>query len=100
VNNAWLVPAVIVAATGVAVQGVKAAWDLVMSVRNHAHAQSALRLQEVSALMHLVDGLPLPSARKALWKVELAKLIEKRAEVSQIYSTLDKLIRESVESPT
>ena len=98
-NNGWLIPTVIIAAAGVAVQGIKAAWDLIMSVRSHANTRNSLRIQEVTALMHLVEGLPLPSSRKVLWKVELAKLIQKRVEVSQLYVTLDQLIRESIEGP-
>ena len=95
-NNTWLVPTVIVTASGVVVQGIKAAWDLAMSIKGHANSLNALRLQEVGALMNLVDGLPLGAAQKALGKARLVRLIERKAPMSEVYAVLDDLIREGV----
>ena len=95
-DASWLVPTVVVGAIGVSVQGIKAGWDLIGSLRTHANSQNALRLQEVGALMNLVEGLPLAAARKAVWKVNLVKLIQRKAPLADIYLSLERLIHEAV----
>jgi hypothetical protein len=100
INNAWFIPTVIVAALGVTVQGIKAGWDLVMSLKSHRNSQNSLRLQELGALMNLVAGLPLAEARKVVWKVKLVRLIQQKAPISDVYSTLDNLTVEVVGAHT
>lgn len=93
---AWFVPTVILGSLGLLIQGVKAGWDLIMSIRSHRNSRDALMLQEVNALMNLVAGLPLAESRKAAWKVKLVRLIQQRAPISEVYGTLDALIAEIV----
>lgn len=97
--NVWLVPTVIVGALGLLVQGIKAAWDLVMSVKSHRNTQNGLRLQEVNALMNLVAGLPLAEARKAVWKVKLVRLIREKKPMEEVYGSLEELISEVTGGP-
>ena len=94
VINVWLVPTVIVGALGLLVQGIKAGWDLGMSVKSHRNTQNGLRLQEVNALMNLVAGLPLAEARKAVWKVKLVRLIREKKPMEEVYGSLEELISE------
>jgi len=98
--NPWLLPTVIVGALGLLVQGVKAGWDLVMSLKSHRNTQNGLRLQEVNALMNLVTGLPLAEARKAVWKVKLVGLIRDGAPIQDVYGSLEELIAEVTGRPT
>jgi hypothetical protein len=92
----WLVPTVFVAALGVTVQGAKAAWDLWMSIKTRVHSQNTLRLQELSALMNLVEGLPLAAAKKAILKIDVINLIENKQPTEKVYSVLNQYIKESV----
>ncbi len=93
-QNVWLVPSVIVALVGVSVQGIKAGWDLFFSIKNHSKSNAALQLQEISSLMNLLEGLPLPPARRAMWKVKLAGIIQRKESVSTIYSEMNVLLQE------
>jgi hypothetical protein len=93
-SGEWLGPSVMVAACGIVVQGAKAAWDLMQSIRSHVNSREALRLQEVSALMNLVAGLPMAEARKAAWKLQLVSLIRQKAPITDVYLTLESLMAE------
>jgi hypothetical protein len=93
-NNPWFAPAIILAALGLSVQGIKAGWDLFMSIRTHSNSTNALRLHEVGALMNLLAGLPLAEARKAVWKVRLVKLIRDKAPMAEVYKGLEELVSE------
>jgi hypothetical protein len=93
-NNVWLVPTVIVGMCGLALQGVKAAWDLYLGLAGHRRSRDSARLQEVGALMGLIEGLPLDQARRAYFKVEVIKLIESRADTASVYP----LIRRAIET--
>lgn len=95
-SNAWLLPSVIVSAAGLLVQGIKAGWDLVMSIKSQSNSKDALRLQELNALMNLVAGLPIAEAQKVVWKARLMRLIKRKAPTSEIYDALEALITESV----
>ena len=93
-QNSWLVPSVIIGLIGVSVQGVKAGWDLFLSIKNHSRSNTALQLQEISSLMNLLEGLPLPPARRAVWKVKLAGIIQRKEPVSTIHSEMNLLLQE------
>jgi len=93
-NNVWFVPTVIVGVCGLALQGVKAAWDLYLGLAGHRRSRDSAKLQEVGALMGLIEGLPLDQARKSYFKVEVIQLIESRADSSSIYQ----LIRKAIET--
>lgn len=92
----WLVPAVLVSALGLLLQGLKSAWDLVMSWKGHRGSRASLQLQEVTALMNLVSSLPLPEARKVTWKIKLIRLIGKDSGLPDVYAALDELIKEVI----
>jgi hypothetical protein len=90
----WLLPSVIVGAAGLLVQGIKSGWDLIMAIRTSRNTRAALRLQELNAIIHLIEGLPLPPSQKDLWKVRLVDSIRKNTPLTEIYKSLDKLVDE------
>ena len=94
-NQSWLVPTVIVGVLGIALQGLKAGWDLFFSIKTQKNTSRALRLQELSALMNLIDALPLDSARKAARKAELVGLFQRGALPSQLYAAVDQIISQT-----
>ena len=93
-QHPWLVPSVIVAAVGLLVQGIKAGWDLVLSIRASSGSQRALRLQEVTALLNLINGLPIAEAKKGVWKARLLKQLRDNIPMSEVYKTVDTLLTE------
>jgi hypothetical protein len=66
-------PAVAVALLSVAVQGVKAAVDLVSQVRARRISSRQAAIAYVTALFTLVDGVPLDDAERAVLKSRLAR---------------------------
>lgn len=93
-NNAWFAPAIIVGMCGLALQGVKAAWDLYLGLAGHKRSRESARLQEIAALMGLIEGLPLDQMHRAYFKVEVIKIIERRAGASSLYP----VIRQAIEA--
>jgi hypothetical protein len=91
-DAAWLAPAVIVATVSLGVNGVKAAWDLYTAVRSHRNARAALRLQELNALLAIVQGMPVDDARKAAWRMQAVKLMKQDADVSLVYAQFAAMI--------
>ena len=79
-------------ATGIALQGLKAGWDLFFAVKGQRNSRKALRLQELSAPMALLDGLPLDSARKAARKAELITLLQRGAPLAEVYAAIEHVI--------
>jgi len=93
-NESWLIPSLIVSAAGLAVQGLKAAWDLYFAIMNHKRARTTLQLQEINALVHLIDGLPLDDARKAARKTEIIQSIRKGDAIAAVHATIAKVIED------
>jgi hypothetical protein len=85
---------VIVGASGLALQGLKAAWDLYFAVMNHKRARTTLQLQEINALVHLIDGLPLDNARKAARKAEIIRSIKKGDALAMVHATVEKAVQD------
>jgi hypothetical protein len=46
--------------------------------------------------MNLVQGLPLSPARKAVWKLDLLKLLQKKASSVEVYKTLDRMVQDTL----
>jgi hypothetical protein len=93
-QHPWLGPSVVVAALGLLVQGIKAGWDLVLSIKASHGSQHSLKLQEIGALLNLISGLPIPEARKTVWKATVLKQLHEKGSISDIYGTVDKLLGE------
>ena len=94
-DQAWFVPTVIIAVAGIALQGLKAGWDLVFSIRTQMNSGRALRLQELASLMNLVESLPLDAARKAASKVELIVLFQQGKPSPEMYAKLNEIIAQA-----
>lgn len=94
IDESWLVPTVIVGASGLALQGLKAAWDLYFAIVNQKRARNTLQLQEINALVNLIDGLPLDDARKAARKAEIIRSIKEGKALAAVHAIVDKAMRD------
>jgi 1-deoxy-D-xylulose 5-phosphate reductoisomerase len=91
--NAWLLPAAIVGVSGLALQGAKAGWDMYLGIANRNSALNGARLQEATASMNFIEVLPLDQTQKALYKLEIVRLLQGAAEVQKIYEVVQKAMR-------
>ncbi len=69
--SSWIVPTVVVAIIGVLLQGIKAAWDLIISIKDQETAKETETLNRICTFMAFVDGMPIPSAEKTALKIDL-----------------------------
>jgi hypothetical protein len=83
-----------VSAVGLLLQGMKAGWDLYFAAATHRRAASALRLQEVGAILQLVEGLPLDTARKAAWKTEIIRTIRDQTPSANVLAAVERAVQE------
>jgi hypothetical protein len=84
-SDQWLVPSIVVAASGLALQGLKAGWDLYIGIATQRRARLTLRLQEVSAVIALIDALPIDQARKAVRKSEIIRSLRENRPMTAIH---------------
>lgn len=92
-EHPWLLPAAIVGVAGLALQGVKAGWDLYLSIKAKANSARAVRLQETNALLTFIDELPLDDTKKLGFKLDLVRAFQSGATITAMYSLVDAAIR-------
>jgi hypothetical protein len=92
-DHPWLLPAAIVGVAGLALQGVKAGWDLYLSVKAKANSSRSVRLQETNALLTFIDELPLDDTKKLGYKLQIVRAFQTDVSITAMYGILDAAIR-------
>lgn len=96
-EHPWLLPAAIIGVAGLALQGIKAAWDLSLSIKTKANSSRAVRLQETNALLNFIDGLPLDDTKKLGYKLEIVQTFQSGADFDALYGVAEKAIKRCAE---
>ena len=70
-DSSWFVPTVMVALFGLIIQGLKALWDLFISIKNFRIAREAANFQRLSIFLTVAEGIPLLEAQRSSLKRNL-----------------------------
>ena len=70
-DNSWFVPTVIPALVGLIIQGLKALWDLFISIKNFRVSREATNFQRLSIFLTAVDDIPYLKSKRSILKREL-----------------------------
>ena len=91
-EHPWLLPAAILGVLGITLQGAKAAWDLYLGISAKQGSSNAARLQEATAAMSFIEGLPLDQTQKAVLKMDIVRLLQQKAEIEKVYEVVQRAI--------